>query len=111
MSEKTKFTEGPWEANFSSQGIYSIMKKWPSKEYPDNQNVFEVQTISLIRPFDELSECDLPNGKLLAAAPELLEALRYACQWMESDASFRGYNASDLKPYCQAQEIIKKATS
>lgn len=49
--------------------------------------------------------------KLNAAAPDLLEALKYACKWMEAVAADKLYAADELKPYNQAKAAIKKATT
>lgn len=76
-----KFTPGPWTANFSPTGLFSVMKLWPSKEHPDNPQLVDVQTICPIRPFAELTDYDQANGNLMAAAPDMFEIVKELYEW------------------------------
>lgn len=92
QQEATKHTQGEWRGGYDTENNY-----WCIVDERGKEVAFLPSTASHF-------------VKLIAAAPDLLEALVYACDWMEADAAFKEYPADYLKPYNQAKAAIKKAT-
>ena len=101
METKSKHTPGPWKV-FNSK-------------YADKPGIeTDDETFSVV-VFGKISEsCGVDgrtedekqaNAKLIAAAPDLLEALQAIVNWLESPA-----DALSDKDFNAAKEAIKKAT-
>lgn len=93
-----RFTKGNWgfgenyTSNNGTHVVYSTNNRYPT------QNTYIATTLSAFN-----SEAD---AKLMAAAPELLEALIKMCDFHEKNATWdKGNNG-----YYEAKQIIKKAT-
>lgn len=100
MSDKGNYTPGPWEmdeeACFISQyGDVLIMIGqvrgwgWLHRKYGEIE-AYEIQKA---------------NGKLMAAAPELLEALKKLNEWISPESVYWGSDLNEL-----VESAIKKAT-
>lgn len=103
MSEETKFTPGPWEA--CRNGECPCRMVW-NKPY-------DMVVAVAIAASDEQYTCGAgivdkdmlrANSLLIAAAPELYEALSRSLNWL---SSYPGGNASGV--YEQASAALKKA--
>lgn len=100
-------TPGPWILTQGTNGIYVHVRKDGAK-YP----------YKIIAQYDVDELEALPNAKLIAAAPEMLQALQAALKL--SDEAFAanmmaGYDEIERTPECQAvydqvKDAIDKAT-
>lgn len=93
-----KHTPGPWHMG-EGNGEGCVFKTG------EGRSRFEPQTGTALFPICSFAmgwsdEEDMANGRLLAAAPDLLEALRYALGCIESG------DTSDMQP---VREAIAKA--
>lgn len=94
---KTEFTPGPW--NFTIEdGRPHVYDSIGSSICEVSRKVTEVTG-------PEMLNRTLPNAQLIAAAPELLDALQFILK-IEGDE--RGFKNSVV--YLTAREAIKKAT-
>lgn len=92
---KTKHTPGPWktiEHGWSQTGIYADGAQIAIIDIYDeateeNQNELEARTAA--------------NARLIAAAPDLLDALKTVVEF---------YSYAELGPIAAAREVISKAT-
>lgn len=94
--ENAKHTPGPWRTK--REGFSTIYVEAPI-------GGGWVQEIAACGPTNDGSAQQEANARLIAAAPEMLEALRNICD--EQDAQ-QGY--ASLAAYDQARAIIAKAT-
>lgn len=62
-----RHTPGPWEVTYSTN-------------FPDQQTVQAEGSDRILALIDRADEQDYANARLIAAAPELLSALKAACQ-------------------------------
>lgn len=86
-----KITQGNWEVSGTTKGLNGLYIK------ANNQNIAQV--------FSSIPECE-KNAKLIAAAPELLEALTALLDWVENPP-----NESLVWPKVLAKAAIKAATN
>ena len=89
---ETKYTPGPWAYKVTKEMI-SIESKHPTEKQISNEDIS-------IAGIWSLGKSDKANAKLIAAAPELLEALKEVIAISDRDHSAWDY----------AKSIIKKAT-
>lgn len=89
---KTQHTEGNWHSH-------------DGQIYPEQTG----KTLALIPYFDKENEEQQANAKLIAAAPELLEALQQAVKEMEQINNI--YPERVLGRLDQARAAIQKATN
>jgi len=77
MKNETKFTPGPWFAVHSGFGDATVIAKcgWKNKDGSDY-----IPTIMVRESW--------PTARLIAAAPEMLEALQYLIQGRPGEAQF-----------------------
>ena len=95
-----KHTPGPWVADYD---IYPIMVYSESQRRPTYDEIDNVYGEAM--EFIANTGCNKANARLIAAAPELLEALQ------EIIASSDAGNASILDSLtCKARASISKAT-
>ena len=97
MNEKIKHTPGPWtvEPSMDLWGHYIIQEAYDQTE--DSEDSFEI---------------DEANAKLIAAAPDLLEACQWALAWLEEYEQYISDGPiGDSEEYRRLQKAIKKATS
>lgn len=105
----SKHTPGPWrhgsQTGANANTIYAVNGKGPH----DEPGICSVYGIPLYRRTDEqmrdIYDEGIANAKLIAAAPELLEALERTLSWL---SSYPGEGA--LGAYDQARSAIAKAT-
>lgn len=98
---------GPWKAGFyKKDGVLERLAVWPETMADGEKG----PTICLLAPISNLTVTDEANARLIAAAPELLEALDFIAngfdlqigkQWREIVNEFREV----------ARAAIAKATS
>lgn len=88
-------TPGPWEEDLSADGEHM------AKMIADNPDWGAVATVS--EDHGHVAYCHYSNARLIAAAPELLAALRSAVDLI---ADYSGNEASDLSFF---RDIIAKA--
>lgn len=79
------YTPGPWEVSHTGKAVIKVL------------NERKVQPICTVT--------NEANARLIAAAPELLEALEYICFNQGKCECHRGYACS----YCKAKKAIVKA--
>lgn len=99
-TEKTKHTPGPWIAK-EFAGNWNVT----TTEKPRTHNVCKVS---------DLDDTEA-NARLIAAAPELLEALRSCLEWMEfTIPKLNETNTHRMNwggPISKARAAISKATN
>lgn len=87
MSEATH-TPGPWAVangfvpGLGDEGALGVVRH----DHPEGER--GNSSICVISPAENLEEQDLPNARLIAAAPEMLEALKAAKASSESEARY-----------------------
>lgn len=102
MSE-TKYTPGPWHADESG----AVWRRHPSDLYENGGQVVGDRPLArACAAWDEpLQGYPLEaNAQLIAAAPELYEALERSLDWL---ASYPGFGSEDA--YNQARAALAKA--
>ncbi len=88
MREKPTHTPKPWRVEISKSGNLAILG-----EETHRQLGFSECCICLIAPAGQITPIDHANGALIAAAPELLEALEAMvkhhtpCEWVDTSGS------------------------
>lgn len=92
---ETKHTPGPWklieQGNANMYGMVTAGNRW---------------IISFQQNGELMSETELSNAKLMAAAPELLDVLDSCMKALKVFSSFEGTDSFIKK----AEAVIKKAT-
>ena len=83
-----KHTPGPWHFEEMPGGIYEICIA---------SGAWLLECRSASNPTEEERQIDEANMRLASAAPELLEALKYARRMMKSDSDFEFIDASIAK--------------
>jgi len=105
---KTKHTKGPWIA-LKNSAFYEVYNE--SRFDDESDCFFSVNVLLHDMNSNDLNhtEENKANAKLIAAAPDLLEALNIAVQILESK---NGYHKDHDNPLSikQMKEAIKKAT-
>lgn len=94
MNTRPKHTLGPWfvqESNYADIGL--LVKPIPGK------------VVAVCVPLDEMAA----NAMLVAAAPELLDALKYALPYLESVVPNPRDNGTDINCVSRARAAIAKA--
>jgi hypothetical protein len=96
----TQHTPGPWTFNLTTGVIRSISEEFPNCRQP---------VICDLRrwPSGDTTYIDSANAHLIAAAPELLEALQAALEALRGSAGFDEINNAKK----QVKAAIAKATS
>ena len=104
MSE-AKHTPGPWEfgPNHSSTGLAGQLVVRPAGEFPHGEWVADVGSM-----YDDHREA---NASLIAAAPELLEALKLWLDIHDKPAGFIGKFGKSLTEAIAAQEVKVNAAA
>ena len=110
----TKFTEGPWAASAPDGSYHDVIRIFaeadpdgaaPVAICPQRQSaimsVFAGQT-------DSTTEA-AHNARLIAAAPDLLEAIEQAAEWASQE--LRWANASDLSIWLEREEHLRAVIS
>lgn len=102
MSNTKKHTPGPWKvspllsASENHRGFHIIS--------PDGWRLAQVQ------PYDEDGVQGGANAQLIAAAPELLEALEAALAWyMDTPEFIHGDDSMPMDTFNEAHDAIAKA--
>ncbi len=102
----SKHTPGPWKIEVSEHSIY-VFAEDPAKQHP----------YKIIANFSTMENNGLENAKLIASAPEMLEALQAAKDLSDKYYSeqLEMYETLERTPECQAvynqvQAAINKAT-
>jgi hypothetical protein len=90
----TQYTPGPWE----------ICPNWPEQNQRKIQPEGEVSGVAL--SFGDTDEEAEANARLIAAAPEMLEALKIAKHYMEGDSD----DDIEQEDYAFLTGVIAKAT-
>lgn len=105
MESKFKGTPGPWFV--SENGYYSDIK---IGEEDFSQNIASCQTNQYTTP-PITREIERYNAKLIAAAPELLDALIKLCDFADSGINRGdwGLSSEDVPEYENALLVISKA--
>lgn len=93
-----KHTPGPWRTADSEAGMPAIRS---CEGAPRTIALIDVRFPHLVSPEERLA-----NARLIAAAPELLEALQACLVVLRADSDSEEDNATEIK---QAQSAIKKA--
>lgn len=82
----SEFTKGPWRLNICAGDDWSFSR--------GQQVIVEADSIAGAPARICLYACDdaeeLANARLIAAAPQLLEALERCLQWIEADEASHG---------------------
>lgn len=106
MSNKTeKYTPGPWVKGYSNfdgaLAVWPIIPIGPEEDFP----------ICKVSPVENTTDQDHANANLIAAAPDLLEALEFYVEEFEKvKAEFPTMQKADELPYItKAKEAIRKA--
>ncbi len=102
MSE-TKFTSGPWEARYVEGAGWSVRRKYERPGYTGLAPICSMAWWQFDIPGIIDNEISGANAKLIAAAPELLEAL----QMMMRFAEHMGVHGPAMN---SAADAIAKAT-
>lgn len=77
---KQNFTPGPWKVMYSSsQEREFFLAVWPA----NTVDGYVGSPICKVSPEHLMNETDEANGRLIAAAPELLEALQGMLKWAD----------------------------
>jgi len=71
-------TPRPWEISYSTN-------------FPDQQTIQAVGSDRILAVIDRADEQDIANAHLIAAAPDLLEALEAARKWMDDRRELAEY--------------------
>jgi hypothetical protein len=101
-----KHTPGPWIWGDDFMGLYGAG--------PDNEVLSHASYEGM---WVSYGPCREANARLIAAAPELLEALIRMCQVFPTDIDMAeaGWNAREIDDACTAHEVaraaIQKATA
>lgn len=95
---KTQHTPGPWEPHIYESGGFEIVSAHERKFIITSRNGYQ--------EWDRGNE-SIDNAHLIAAAPELLEALEAAVSWIEDDRCDDEYIAEEW--YHEARSAIAKA--
>lgn len=97
-----QYTPGPWWAQENSAYGWSVLT-YRDSESADNFRIRDTgATIcGLIGDHTEerTSGNEEANARLIAAAPDLLEALQYAAQFLADEVEQRGLAGSDMTDY------------
>ena len=107
---KTKFTRGPWEVRIHDKGIYFTEVEVWHQNYgrlaimPDITSIWNSDKNEAVAKIQ--LELTIANATVMAAAPEMLNALIGTTQALELFAD--GQNVSS--EIAEAKEVIKKAT-
>ena len=88
-----KHTPGPWFVNYLDGERYSIV---------DNKDMGAFSGIAIVAFHDDAEGETKANARLIAAAPELLEALKQAVAWMDGERT-------PINALVNARKIIAKA--
>jgi len=114
---KTKHTEGKWKVDDSSEYNISVVSPWTQVVTPANTMTFGDYRGALICEMHYNSgvptkEQALANAKLIASAPDLLEALDHLLETMRPHIMKMGIKKgfSEHAALTQAQTAIHKAT-
>lgn len=105
MKDNFKGTPGPWKVMISSKGILQIAKSWPHPEYPNDSSVCLIKQVCPIVEFLNATYEHKANAALIAAAPEMLEAMQEFVDRVEKG------EVRSVKTYAKFKSIIAKATT
>lgn len=104
MSE-ARFTPGPWEAYYSSGVGWNVRKPHELEGFTGLAPICSLAWWQFDIPGIINNEISGANARLIAAAPELLEALRLLASYGDTFA----YRIGDCNPYEKAIAAIRKA--
>jgi len=97
MEKKIHTTPGPWElGNLLDEQAVLHLAVWPGGMEPGAIG----NPVCMVSPTEKLSVQDWANARLIAAAPELLDALRNLQA-----------NPNDPRNHRKAMDVMNKATS
>jgi hypothetical protein len=102
MKQETKFTPGPWVATYWYNDFQDFLVIFPRREILAKRD----GPICKICPEHSETETDVANANLIAAAPELLDALQGMVNVYESE----GLGLLPEPEYKAALAAIEKAT-
>ena len=99
----TQHTPGPWTFNLTTGVIRSISEEFPNCRQP---------VICDLRrwPSGDTTYIDSANAHLIAAAPDLLEALKACIPHLERDDHHTDALSRERPHYAAARAAIAKAT-
>lgn len=102
MNTKTKHTAGPWRIGSRCEDNNTLEIVSGAKESP----------LAYVSPRPHYDDCQVSNAQLIAAAPELLEALQQAANQLRVGYSLK-FSDDDVRRMCpaysQAVDAIAKA--
>ncbi len=106
MNKDTKHTQGPWSVKWEKGFPIQIMGSVTTRDANYNP-VTRAKTTFIFPTSIEASA----NARLMAAAPEMLEALKATADWRKSPNNGRESDKLRIKSYDLMAKAIAKATS
>lgn len=97
----SRFTKGPWVADKTSRAVGPVSKE-------DDQSYGMVLPVAWVE-FEPEVEIQAANQQLIAAAPELLEALRQLRDYVEDVLAVSTEDCEPEHPLIRATSVISKA--
>lgn len=104
MSE-VKHTRGPWKPVVNSADYWEVVHPWPEQRF-DEVNEHSPTVVHVCTKEGDEQEA---NARLIAAAPELLEASMKVLEWFEAEDDHSKADFYQRMQMCRDAEVMIRA--